>query len=313
MDEIISSFDGYEGGKPAEPEFGFRRLPIEQDLAQLDDLSPQLTDLAERLRAFRYIDEDWVERWGYDENANEELFYLDNHEEIDVFWDIEKDAMMLLGDKALLNRKMSQIRGALSSDLKLDPVEFDYDFFLWLLYKEYEGQTLDAGSNLRIRKMTRGETVESAENRDSRIKVEGKDDILKSVVMIVPVLEGEKIQGLQGNFILGTKQIEVKMKFGGKVHVLVTGNPMSSWEDARQMGTSVAFLSELIKLYRLWEDLDSDNKYPPPSFFDDLRDSANDEGWKLRFDPKEVKQEYARKRTDPDEASDEKAEAQVGE
>ncbi|WP_281195887.1 hypothetical protein [Halorubrum sp. F4] len=312
--DITESFSTYTEGSPKDAQSGFTRLSIEQDLRDMGELGPQLRQFSERLRAFRYIDEEWVEQWGYDENGNDQLYYLDRHDQVDLFWDTENEVMMLKGNKQLLDRKRAKLRGALSGDLKLDDISFDYDFFLWLLYKEYEDEKLDAGSDLRIRKMTRGETVASAENDESRVRVEGKEDILKSVVMLVPVLEGERIRGLQGNFILDTKQIEAKIKFGGRVHVLVTDNPMSSWEDARQMGLSVMFLSELVKLYQLWEKLDSEDKYPPPSFFDDLRENANDEGWKLRFDPQEVKSEYNRKREGAGEgADDSQPEVEVGE
>lgn len=296
VDEIVDSFNEYEEGMPKDQESGFQRLEIEQDLRYLDDLSLELQKFADRLRAFRYIDETWVEQWGYNEEAEEELYYHPNHDQVGVFWDIENQTMMMRGDAQLLEQKRGDIRGALSGDLKMDSIEFEYDFFLWLLYKEYTGNTLDPGFDLHIRKLTRGQTVEGRENGKERVRVEGKDDLLKSVVMIAPLLDGDKIEELQGKFILGTKQVEAKMKYGGRVHVLVSNNPMSKWEDARKMGLSVMFLSELISLFRKWEDLDPDQKYPPPSFFDDLRDSADKEGWKLRFDPNEVKQQYRRKR-----------------
>lgn len=298
VDDIIESFNHYSEGMPKDSTSGFQRLPIEQDLARLDDLSHQLTSFSEELRAFRYIDENWVEQWGYTEEAEEKMFYRPNHDQVDIFWDTARNTMMMRGDAQLLEQKRKDIRGALSENLKLDKVEFDNDFFLWLLYKEYESGSgeLDSASDLHIRKLTRGETVGSAEESDERVQVQGKDDLLKSVVMLVPVLGGQSIGELQGKFILGSKQVEAKISYGGRVHVLVTDNPMSSWEDARKMGLSVLFLSKLINIYQRWENLDSDHKYPPPSFFDDLRENADSEGWHLRFDPQKVKQEYRRKR-----------------
>jgi len=297
VDEIIESFNHYSEGMPKESASGFQRLPIEGDLTHLDDLSHQLRDFSEDLRAFRYIDEDWVDQWGYTEEAEEQIFYRPNHDQVDIFWDTTRQTMMMKGDAQLLEQKRKDIRGALSDDLDLDTIEFDYDFFLWLLYKEYEeGSEIDPGSDIHIRQLTRGETVNDAEGSDEQVQVSGQDDLLKSVVMIAPVLEGKSIGELQGKFMLGSKQVEAKIAYGGRVHVLVTDNPMSNWEDARKMGLSVLFLSKLINLYERWEDLDSDRKYPPPSFFDDLRDSADKQGWHLRFDPQEVKEQYRRKR-----------------
>jgi len=203
--------------------------------------------------------------------------------------------MMFRGDQRLLGRKRKAVRSGLTGDIQLDSVEFDFDFFLWVLYKEFKEEELS--SDLRVRTLSRGKTIGDREdNLGKRVNVQGSDNILRSLMVIAPLLSGKKLEGLQGTFILGTNQIKAEIEHGGKVHVKVSDSPLSRMDDLRRMGLSLRFLSELVSLFNQWERLDRQEKYPPESFFDELADIAEDEGWDLRYDPREVKEEYRRKR-----------------
>ena len=302
--KLIERFPTYEGGSPNEADSGFKKDDFPNHLNQLPELTDDLKMFAQSLHAFTYIDEDWVEEWGYDENANEKIFYKDYHDEIEIFWDSEGQVMMIKGDKTLVERKEDDLRSGLADELKLNSVNFDFDFFLWVLYKEYIGETLS--SNFRVRKITRGKTLGSHEDKlGKHTEVRGTENILKSLMMIAPILAGKRIESLQGEFILNQKIIDAEIQHGGKVHVKVSDSPLQSMSDLRRMGLSLQFLSGLVELFTQWENLDSNDRYPPPEFFDDLADEAEEQGWKPNFDPQTVKQEYRRKRKSPDEGSEE--------
>jgi len=294
-EEILDRFSDYTPGSPNDPSSGFSENPFPHHLSEIGDLTYDLQEFANSLYSFQYIDEDWVEEWGFDEEGNEQLFYKGRHDEVDVFWDTESQVMMFRGDQRLLGRKRKAVRSGLTGDIQLDSVEFDFDFFLWVLYKEFKEEELS--SDLRVRTLSRGKTIGDREdNLGKRVNVQGSDNILRSLMVIAPLLSGKKLEGLQGTFILGTNQIKAEIEHGGKVHVKVSDSPLSRMDDLRRMGLSLRFLSELVSLFNQWERLDRQEKYPPESFFDELADIAEDEGWDLRYDPREVKEEYRRKR-----------------
>lgn len=303
-EELLNDFSEYNGGIPKDPDSGFSETQFPAHLQNMGQLSNELYDFAENLHAFDYTDEDWVEQWGYDSEGNEQLYYLPEHDKVEIFWDTKNEVMMFRGDKQLLERRRKDLRADLSGDLKMESVTFNFDFFLWILYKKYEGEPLNA--NLRVRQLTRGKTIGDKEDKDNlgrEISVKDSKNVLKSLMMIAPLLYGKKIESIQGYFILGDKnQIKAEIQHEGKVHVKVTDSPLSGLNDLRRMGYSVWFLSELVSLYNHWENKSPDKRYPPESFFDDLADNAEQEGWDLQFDPVKVKQEYAQKRRGPEEA-----------
>lgn len=295
--EIVGAFDEYTPGSPSEPEKGFTQEALPEKLQRMAELNEATEDFAQGLHALRYVDEDWVEQWGYDENANEEMYFLPNHDEVRIYWDYVNDVMMFKGQKRLLEHKQDDLIGALSGDVKMDSITFDFDFFLWILYKQYADEPLS--SDLRVRKITRGSTVADVSDTTDNMgvgQVEDSRNVLRSVLLIAPVLSGKRIDSIQGDFILGKHQVRALIEFGGKVHVKVTDSPLSTLSDLRRMGISLRFLSELVNLFDDWEHLKPEERYPPPSFFDAMAQNAEEEGWPPRFDAEDVKARYERKR-----------------
>ncbi|WP_222915040.1 hypothetical protein [Natrinema sp. SYSU A 869] len=295
ISEVVETFPSYEGGAPNDPDNGFEHTELSQKIQSLAELSDGFERYAENLHAFKYVDEDWVQEWGYDEEANQQIFYRDKHDEVEIFWDSDNEVMMFRGDQQLLERKRKSLRSGLSGSLELDPVDFDFDFFLWVLYKKYKGEELSA--DLRVRNLTRGKTIgDQKDNLGRQVQVEGSENIIRSLMLIAPVLAGKKIKGIQGQFVMESHTISAEIQHGGKVHVKVSNSPLSGLSHLRRMGIALRFLSELIRLFSDWEELPDKERYPPASFFDELGDIAEEEGWDLQYDPREIKDEYRRKR-----------------
>jgi hypothetical protein len=311
-EDVIEGFKTYEEGIPKDSQRGFKITEFPNHLQTMGQLSDELYEFAENIHSFNYVDEDWVEQWGFNADGEEQLYYLPEHDKVDIFWDTDGGVMMFRGDKQLLARKRKDLRGDLSGSLKIDDITFDFDFFLWVLYKKYKSEQLN--SNLRVRSLTRGKTIgEREDNLGREVQVKGTKDVLKSVMLIAPLLYGKKIHSIQGSFIIGDRnQIKAEIHHEGKVHVKVTDSPLSGLNDLQRMGLSVWFLSELVHLYTFWENLDPTDRYPPKSFFDDLADNAEEEGWDLQFDPVEVKREYARKRQGTGNSEQDNASNPVG-
>lgn len=292
--DIVDSFTEYMPGSPNEPADGFELIELPDKLQRMGELSEETEDFARGLHSIQYVDEDWVEQLGYDEYGNETMYFLPNHDEVRIYWDYVNDVMIFKGRKQLLERKQDDLMAAMSGDVKMDSISFDFDFFLWILYKQYQEEPLSA--DLRVRRITRSSTAAETKDNMGAGHVKDSNNVLKSVLLIASVLSGKKIDEIQGDFIMGNHQVKALIEFGGKVHVKVTDSPLSTLSDLRRMGISLRFLSEMVNLFDDWERLDPEERYPPPSFFDDMAQNAEEEGWEPRFDPEEVKARYERKR-----------------
>lgn len=292
--EIIDNFDKYTPGSPKDPESGFEIMPLSEKLQDMGELNEATESFARGLHSLQYVDEDWVEQWGYDENGNEAMYFHANHDEVRIYWDYVNDVMMFKGQKQLIEQKQDDLVGALSGDIQMDTVTFDFDFFLWVLYKEYQGEQLT--DDLRVRNITRGSTLTETKDNMGAGQVQDSNNILRSILLIAPVLSGKKIKQIQGNFILGNHQVKAAIKHGGKVHVKVSDSPLSMLSDLRRMGVSLRFLSKMVNLFQNWERLDPEERYPPPAFFDNMAENAEEEGWGPGFDPDDLKSQYERKR-----------------
>lgn len=291
--EIVDNFDEYTPGSANEPHAGFTPVDLPEKLQDMAELTEATDEFAQGLYSFHYIDEDWVEQLGYDENGNEKIFFLPNNDEVRVYWDYVNDVIIFKGGKRLLERKQDDLMAALSNDVEMDSIEFDFDFFLWILYKQHQTERLS--SDMRVRKITRSSTTAETKGNMGVGRMDS-NNVLRSVLLIAPLLSGKKINEIEGDFILGDYQVKAKIEFGGKVHIKVTDSPLSTLSDLRRMGITLRFLSKIVNLFDDWEHLDPEERYPPPSFFEEIAENAEEEGWKPRFDPEEVKARYERKR-----------------
>lgn len=291
--DVVDNFDEYTTGSPNEPQVGFAEIDLPEKLREMGELSEATEEFAQGLHSFQYIDEDWVEQLGYDEQGDETMFFLPEHDEIRVYWDYVNDVIVFKGGKRLLERKQDDLMAALSDDVGMDPVTFDFDFFLWILYKQHQGEQLS--EEMRVRKITRSSTAAETKGNLGVGRVES-NDVLRSVLLIASVLSGKKIDEIKGDFIMGDYRVEAWIEFGGKVHVTVSDSPLSTLSDLRRMGISLRFLSQIVDLFEDWTRLDLEDRYPPPSFFEEIAENAEEEGWEPRFDLEDVKSRYERKR-----------------
>lgn len=292
--DIVEKFSTYTPGSPNNPQMGFEVLDTADKLQQMPELSQETEEFAKGLHVLRFVDEDWVEQWGFDEYGNEEIYFITNHDDVRIYWDYVNDVMMFKGSKQLLEQKHSDLMAAFAGVVDTEQIEFDFDFLLWLLYKQFQDEPLS--SDFRIRNATRGSTVAETKDHMGVAPVRDSINVLRSVLLIAPVLSGKKIDSIRGNFLMENYQVVAEIEFGGKVHVHVTDTPLSSLSHLRRMGISLRFLSQLVNLFTGWKRLDPEERYPPPSFFDDMAENAEEEGWGPRFDPEDVKQQYERKR-----------------
>jgi hypothetical protein len=287
-----NDFTLYERGNPQSPEEGYQRTDLADHFAEAGDLTGGLSNLAEDLVTYEYVSEKWVSIPAVDQEgeAHDESFQP-KHRTLDIFWEYD-DIMVFKGRKSTIEDKRKDIRGGLAGDLRIEEVDFHFDFLLWLLYQSHLGN--DLSSNLRLNSISDCKTVGSA--TDSTVTVGGESEVVRSVPFITAILDGNKIDNLEGDFFLDSTYIVAEIDSEGWAHVKASREDMESLSDLRQMGMAVQFVTELLRLYEKWVKLDPEEQYPPQDFLEELVNLCEDEGYVPKREPEDLYDEYEQKR-----------------
>lgn len=291
-ENLTDQVEQYTEGSPVSPDEGYRQTDLSDWLAQATDLSGSLSNLADDLYTYEYVKERWPERDVYNEDGIEQIAYGENHKRMNIFWAYD-DIMIIRARKSVLSEKRGELLGGLSDDLLLDEVNFDFDFLLWLLYQWYQDNRLRA--NLRLHGVSDCKTV-GRSNRDKEVEVGGENDITRSVPFISAILDGNKIDQLEGDFIIDATHIVAQIESEGVIHVKASREDMQELNQLKQMGRAVQFLIEMMRLYEEWVKLPPEDRYPPKDFFQTLLEICDDEGYVAKREPQELYEEYEAKR-----------------
>jgi len=294
-EELIDGLNQYVKPEPGEQAKGFARGNLDQTLGTAGDVTWSLQRFSERLYPFEYKRTRWESQSGIDDDGNSQTIQQQKQDGIDIYWETEENLMIFRGRKAWLAQNRKRLRGGLSEKVELEELNFDYDFFLWVLFRTFNGKGLT--SELSIREIsTVGTTSKSIDNTGQGVRVEDSKNVLRSVPAIIALLDQKKPKELECKFVLDNQVVKAKIEYGGKVHVKVTDNELEGLSDLRRMGASLQFIFELLHQYEVWCDLPPTQKYPPEDFFYDLAERAKEEGYTLNGQLKKVPEEYRRKR-----------------
>lgn len=292
---LISSndFPEYEQGSPHDSSEGYLQTDLADRLGLAGDLTGGLANLAENLYTYRFVSENWVPMPSAvdEDGVSLDQPYHPAHKEIDMFWHFD-DLLVFRGRKSTIEEKRRELRGGLSGKVRIEKVSFDFDFLLWLLYNCHEGDELR--SSLRLHSISDCTTI--GETQMGEIAVGEASEVVRSAPFIIAILEQNRIDNLEGDFIMGSHYIVAEIDSEGWVHVKASREDMEQLSDLRQMGIAVNFVTELLALYEEWLLLDRTDQYPPPEFFHTLIELCEDEGYVPTREPDELLAEYEQKR-----------------
>lgn len=288
-----NEFAIYSGGDPQDADEGFTRTALAGKLSEASDLTGGLSDLAKNLYTYQYKMERWLPRETVDKtgNPNDESF-MPNHKIIDMFWDYD-EIMAFKGRKSVISDKREDFIRGFSGDVKMNRVNFHFDFLLWLLYQSHLGN--DLRSDLKLQSISDCQTVGKSSGPDVSIK--GEPEIVHSAQFITSILDGNKIDNIEGDFFLGSRYIVAEIDSEGWAHVKASQEDMDELNQLRQMGVAIRFVSELLRLYEEWMMLDRQDQYPPKEFLKELVELCEDEGYVPKREPVELYEEYEEKRS----------------
>lgn len=173
-------------------------------------------------------------------------------------------------------------------------IRFDPDFFTWVLYEYINGRKLS--SKLNVNLLTDCKVAGDHDSYGEFNRVSGSQDIQDSIPILMGILSGKKITSLGGEFILeGYQNIRADISLDS-LHVKAGHDAFAGVTDVNRMLLSISFINVVCRCFELWSQLSSEERYPPPQFFEDLRDRLQSSGVDLEFSAGPVIDEYREKR-----------------
>jgi hypothetical protein len=289
----------YEEGKPGDPGNGYEEINLEEYAQQgveegrIESREAEvLLPIAQDAISQKYIKEKYDTKERVDEEGNSEQTTIRNRLTTYVFWDYpnhifikgaQQSAETTAADtRTALTPEVGEGEETLSSDggapgVRMNGMEFDQHFLLWLVYRDYTGESL--ANDIQIRRITDGKT-EGGDEQDffGRSNQVGESaDIVRSTPFIEAVSQNKKPSMLEGIFTLHPFDLKAKVYDQGKVQ-LKAQEALGPTQSLRRILISLYFLRHFSELYEHWEDMDDSQRFVPPTFIQELHEIAKAEG-----------------------------------
>lgn len=292
-DTIVDRLPSFSQGTADDPGSGYKQIRVSKLLANGQTIDDGLKEVATNLSSFRYLYEDWYESEA-DVDGERRVVKIPRVNDVDIYWKYP-DYMFFRGQQTDSDQTEEDIKKELRGRTNLDTVTFEPDFLLWILYKYRNDDSLS--SNLEARLLTECETTGPEDNYGGRNEVGDSADICKSVPLLDALLRQKDLTMLEGNFQVHTNHVGAKIGSRGRVHVKASRGDVKTSNQLRRMALSLQFLEEFTELYKDWRDnMSPKDKYPPDSFFEEIRDECDTQGNRIIYSIKPVLDEYRQKR-----------------
>lgn len=282
----------YSQGTFEEPGRGYQIIPFQEHIGKDCDIDRDVTDILGEVHAFRYLEEEW-EHQEVDIGGDTDICpAMTGISSFDAYWS-SPDHLFIKGNKTQADQATDLLSLTLEDYMKLQELSFSPDFLLWIFSREKNNE--DVLGELSVNMLTDAEI--SGNEPDlfgQRSKVDDSTDITKSAPVLMGVLRQKGLVALEGVFGLGGKFVRARISTGGRVHIKAD-HAIKGSSDTERMAISIAFLKEFTNLYKRWQNLDAEKRYPPTDFFKDIYEECERQGVEIHFSIDDVIKKYRRK------------------
>lgn len=177
--------------------------------------------------------------------------------------------------------------------IRIEPLEFDPLFLLWLLYKEWQDEPFETGLTM----VNISEVGLLGSNRDyfgKSAKITGSTDIFQSLPFIQGLLKAKFPNQVAGKFQVSGQTLTVDIQQSGRVHIKADEDIQKATKFERVL-LGVQLVRELTELRQNWSDLPKEDKYPPPTFAVELYERGKEQDVTIEFQKKLVKNLLAKR------------------
>lgn len=282
--QLAKRLPQYSDGSPHEPGEGFKRVSF-RELLEEEDLYQQYPNL-ESIAHLRHIRESYQTARAFDDGESKQV-QLRSTDSTDVFWSYPQ-FVFLRGPLSSKDRTLTRIRSLLIDSLYVESIEFDTEFFTWLLYKHESDDSLDFASLRSIHDAT---LSGAADAYGSLNEVSGSVDVLSSLPVLSGILQGKQVTRIEGAFNYEGKVLQVEVA-QDTVSVKASKGSMTNMTSVERMSASISFLIDLCQMYSNWESMPPTQRYPPTEFFENIHEKALRQGIDIQYIPEEVLRKY---------------------
>ena len=156
--------------------------------------------------------------------------------------------------------------------------DFDPMFLLWMFWKYFSDEEIESANPLRL---TDAEMKGSLDGFGQTL-VYGGEDITRSYPIILGLLRGKEFKSIEGTFNFSGKFVKTKIGSDGTIHIHAAEDIRHSSQIQRYL-SAVDAADSLAHLYNKWTKMDRKEKYPPKSFYIELRDNLEESGIEIGF------------------------------
>lgn len=287
-DELID----YSKGSFDKPGRGYQTLSFRRYMKEDPKIGHDIVDLLGELHALRYLEEEWEYHEVDLDGTTDRRPAKTGVSSFDAYWS-SPDHLFIKGNKTQANRASKLLSMTLEDYLDIRELTFSPDFLLWIFSCEKNNE--DLLGEISVNMLTDAEI--SGNEPDlfgQRNKVDDSTDITKSTPVLMGVLQQKGLVALEGVFGLGDKFVRARISTEGRIHIKAD-HAIEGSTDIERMSISIAFLKEFTRLYKEWQKLDAEQRYPPTDFFKDIYKECERQGVEIQFSIDDVIQKYRQK------------------
>lgn len=315
-DRLTERLYPYSEGTPEEPGKGYSEIDLSKFVnnaitkGKLKQRST-LVDISKDIITQEYVREVYDEDEVVNSEGESKIQFTRSRHRTRLYWDFP-DLMFFQGAKQKVNKTVGDTRSALNisadggldsfrsdggtaTNVRLNQVDFDSHFLLWLLYKEHEDESID--DNISIYRITDAE-AEGGDQQDFfglSNQVEDSVDVVRSTAFIEAISKNKLPSMIEGQFNVRGHDLRVKIYNYGKVH-LKAREDLRQEDDLVRLLISLRFLREFTDLKQEWASQPANEKYVPPTFIEELDSIAKEQGVDISFSRENVVGELLNRR-----------------
>lgn len=288
------------------PKSGYKNLDLEHYLEaqRAEKLGLEHHELAEQLLGKEFVNETV---------GKEEEILSNDGERVEgevlrrrnayLYW-LLPDLLIIQGSNPNVNSAESHLHqvfgtnGGNTPDLKLDPLEFDSHFLLWMIYQDYQGN--EVGQEINIHQINSVEIQGGKDFFGETAQVTGSTNIIRSTPFIEGLFKNKLPVEIEALYNIAGQNLVAEIRDNGRVHIKSEVD-IGSASKLERVLMGLEFVRRLTRLRWDWEYFDPENKYVPPSFIVELDEIAEEQDIEIDFRREIIPELLEKRGEDPDD------------
>jgi len=296
LDTVVERLPAFEKGSPEHPGSGYEVSKIGEAAYEEDALPVELRGLSDDTLLIRYKYEEYETQEALVEGELRNVSTRSINE-VDLYW-VFPDYLFLRGSKTDTDHAKEDIGRAIGGGVRINQIEFDFRFLLWMFYKHYRQEDIDP--DLTINRLSDAETRnKSGAPAEIQRFTESRDVTVSESVLrdLMKILRGKTLTMIGGDFRLGDYQYAANISTSGRIQIKSQFD-IADAKDLIRVLLSIYFVHKVSELYSEWETRPTEEKYPPEDFFKEVAEDLSERGVDVQFSLDETLVPYYEERSE---------------